>query len=40
VHRAGFDRVLLVAWGTALVLLVGYGAWQRGYPQFTELGWV
>lgn len=40
VHRGGFDRVLLVAYGPALLLLAGYGAWHRGFPQFTQLGWV
>lgn len=39
-HRRGFDRILLVAYGPALMLLVGYGLWQGGFPEFTELGWV
>lgn len=29
-----------VAYGTSAVLLVAYGVWQRGWPQFSELGWI
>lgn len=39
-RRDGFGRVVLAAYAPALALLLGYGAWQRGFPQFTELGWV
>ena len=39
-HRRGFDRQLLAAYGLALVLLVAFGLWQGGFPEFTELGWV
>lgn len=39
VHRRGFDRLLLATYAPALVLLAGYGIWQGGFPQFTELGW-
>ena len=38
-HRRGFDRILLVAYAPALVLLAGFAIWQSGFPQFTELGW-
>lgn len=38
--RAGAGRLAAAAYGSALVLLVAYGAWQGGFPQFTELGWV
>lgn len=38
-HRRGFDRILLVAYGLPLVLLVGYGLWQDGFPEFAELNW-
>lgn len=38
-HRNGFDRLILAAYGVALVLLVGFGVWQGGFPEFTELGW-
>jgi hypothetical protein len=39
-QRDGFGRVILAAYGIALVLLIGFGVWQGGYPEFTELGWV
>lgn len=39
-HRRGFDRQILAAYGLALVLLGGFGLWQGGFPEFTELGWV
>jgi hypothetical protein len=38
-HRKGFDRMILAAYGLAFLLLVGFGVWQGGYPEFTELGW-
>lgn len=31
---------VLVAYALSLVLLVGFGLWQGGFPEFTELGWV
>ena len=39
-HRRSFDRQILAAFGLTLVLLVGFGLWQRGFPEFTELGWI
>lgn len=36
--RARLPHVLL-AYGLATVLLVGYGLWQGGFPQPSELGW-
>ena len=38
-HRNGFGRQILAAYGLALLLLVGFGTWQGGFPAFTELGW-
>ena len=32
-------RLVLLAYGLALVVLGGYGVWQRGFPQPSELGW-
>ena len=32
-------RLVLLAYGVALVVLGGYGVWQRGFPQPSELGW-
>lgn len=37
--RQGFGRLVVVAFGGALVLLTAYGVWQGGFPEFTELGW-
>jgi hypothetical protein len=34
------NRVLLVAFGVAALLLAGWGAWHQGFPQFSELGWI
>jgi hypothetical protein len=28
------------AYGLALVLLITWGIWQRGFPQFSQLGWI
>lgn len=28
------------AYGVALVLLIVFGIWQGGFPQFSELGWI
>ena len=35
-------RVLPIAaaYGVALVLLVVWGVWQHGFPEFSELGWI
>ena len=33
-------EVLAPAYGIALVCLVAWGAYWRGFPQFSELGWV
>jgi len=38
--RAGAGRLLLVAYGLGFLLIAGFGIWQRGFPQFTELGWI
>lgn len=32
--------LLVAAFGLALALLAGFGIWQGGFPEFTELGWV
>jgi len=39
-RRDDAGRVLVVAYGTSVVLLAGFGLWQGGFPEFTELGWV
>jgi hypothetical protein len=31
---------LLVAFATALVLFAIWGVWHRGFPEFSELGWI
>jgi hypothetical protein len=38
--RGDVGRLLVVTYGTALVLLAGFGLWQGGFPEFTELGWI
>lgn len=38
--RDGLGRLLPVAFVPTVVLLVGYGVWQGGFPQPTELGWI
>jgi hypothetical protein len=38
--RAGLGRLLLVAHVCALAVLMGYGIWQLGFPQPSELGWI
>lgn len=40
VHRDRAGRQMFAAYGLALVLLAGFGSWQGGFPQFTELGWI
>jgi hypothetical protein len=39
-ERARAGRHLLAAYGVALLLFVVYGAWQGGFPQFSEKGWI
>ncbi|MEO6713643.1 MAG: hypothetical protein ABIM89_09475 [Mycobacteriales bacterium] len=39
-HRDRGGRQLMAAYGIALALLLVFGVWQRGFPQFTELGWI
>ncbi|MCA1720774.1 MAG: hypothetical protein LC779_06630, partial [Actinobacteria bacterium] len=34
------SAVLITAWATAVVLLVGWGLYWQGFPQFSELGWI
>jgi hypothetical protein len=39
--RAGATgRLLLLAFGVSLLLIAGYGLWQDGFPQPSELGWL
>ncbi len=38
--RAGLGRLLLTAYAFSMVLFVVFGVWQRGFPEFTELGWI
>ncbi|MBA2770299.1 MAG: hypothetical protein H0U35_14465 [Sporichthyaceae bacterium] len=40
VTRDGMGRYLLTAYGFSLVLLTGFGLWQGGFPEFSELGWI
>ena len=37
---AATGRLLLLAFGLALLLVGAYGLWQGGYPQPSELGWL
>ena len=39
-RRAGAGRLLVVSFGLSLALVAAYGAWQRGFPQPSELGWL
>jgi hypothetical protein len=39
-ERAGAGRLLLLAYGLGFVLIAGFGIWQGGFPQFTDLGWI
>lgn len=39
-RRDDAGRLLVVAYGLSAVLLAGFGIWQGGFPEFTELGWV
>ena len=38
--RDGMGRHLVTAFGLSLVLFAGYGVWQGGLPEFSELGWI
>ncbi len=40
VTRDALGRVLLSSYGVSLLMLVGFGIWQGGFPEFTDLGWV
>ncbi|HVE98534.1 MAG TPA: hypothetical protein VNA12_05075 [Mycobacteriales bacterium] len=33
-------RLVIASFGLSLVLLAGWGVWHRGFPQFSELGWI
>lgn len=39
-RQEGTGRLLLCAFGLSLLLVAGYGVWQGGYPQPSELGWL
>jgi hypothetical protein len=36
----GSGRLLLSAYAVSFVLLVVWGVWHQGFPQFSELGWI
>jgi hypothetical protein len=38
--RVGMGRYLLTAYGLSLALFAGFGLWQQGFPEFSELGWI
>lgn len=38
--RRHAGRLLLTAYGFALVLFAVYGGWHRGFPEFSDLGWI
>jgi hypothetical protein len=38
--RGRATELLAPAYGVALACLIGWGAYWRGFPQFTELGWI
>lgn len=38
--RDGMGRYLAAAYAFSLVLLVTFGVWQGGFPEFSKLGWV
>ena len=38
--RHHFGRVLVPAFAPSLIALTAFGIWQRGFPQFTDLGWI
>ncbi len=38
--RDGMGRYLLSAYALSLALFAGFGLWQGGFPEFSELGWI
>ncbi|HEX7188788.1 MAG TPA: hypothetical protein VF423_11235 [Actinomycetes bacterium] len=38
--RDGMGRYLATAYGLSLLLFAGFGVWQGGFPEFSELGWI
>lgn len=38
--RDGMGRYLAATFGLSLMLLAGFGLWQGGFPEFSELGWI
>ncbi|MEO3829130.1 hypothetical protein [Actinomadura sp. B10D3] len=38
--RFGLGRVLIPAFAPAVVMLVAYGIWYRGFPQPSNMGWI
>lgn len=38
--RDGMGRYLLSSYGLSLLLFAGFGIWQDGFPEFSELGWL
>jgi hypothetical protein len=38
--RDGMGRYLVTAYGLSLLLFAGFGVWQGGFPEFSELGWI
>lgn len=38
--RTGLGRLLAVVFAAALLLMTGYGVWQGGFPEPSELGWI
>lgn len=37
ITRRGTGRLLLLAYGLTLLILIGYGCWHRGFPQPSQL---
>lgn len=33
-------RLVVAAYAVAVLLIAGWGVWHRGFPQFSELGWI
>jgi hypothetical protein len=38
--RDGMGRYLVTSYGLSLLLFAGFGLWQGGFPEFSELGWI
>jgi hypothetical protein len=38
--RDGMGRYLAASYGLSLLLFAGFGLWQGGFPEFSELGWI